>query len=86
MAITYTANHSLRKIDSSELQSDYPATQNANMEAIDAALPRQSVVSALPSTGETGVLYLVKKGNGSEQNRYYEYIWIAADSQFERLG
>lgn len=41
------------------------------------------VVSALPTTGETGVIYLLSN-DGSGQNVYDEYIWV--NSKFEFLG
>lgn len=41
------------------------------------------VVASLPSTGETGKVYLVSSG-GSGQNVYNEYIWI--NSAWEQIG
>lgn len=42
-------------------------------------------VATLPQTGENGVIYLVPNG-GSGTNRKDEYIWIASDSKFEKIG
>ena len=41
------------------------------------------VVSALPSTGTKGVIYMVSN-NGSGQNIYDEYIWV--NNKFEFIG
>ena len=43
------------------------------------------VVEELPQTGENGVLYLVDN-SGSGQNVYDEYIWVASESKFEKIG
>lgn len=43
------------------------------------------IKSALPSTGESNVIYLVPNGGGSP-NSYDEYAWIAATSSFEKIG
>lgn len=43
------------------------------------------VVEELPQTGENGVLYLVEN-SGSGQNVYDEYIWVASESKFEKIG
>lgn len=42
------------------------------------------VVSALPSTGEAGVIYLVTNSKTETQNIYDEYIW--ASNKFEKIG
>lgn len=46
----------------------------------------QEVVSALPSTGEKGKIYLVPSTTASGQNVYDEYIWIESNSKFEFIG
>jgi len=43
------------------------------------------VVSTLPETGETGVIYLIANG-GSGENSYDEYIWLSSSSSFEKIG
>lgn len=42
-------------------------------------------VASLPSTGASNKIYLVSNG-GSNPNIYDEYIWVAADSKFEKIG
>ena len=46
---------------------------------------RPEIVSALPTTGETGILYLVPS-QGSGRNLCDEYFWIEDESRFELLG
>lgn len=43
-------------------------------------------VTKLPTTGENGVIYLVPKTKSEVNNVYEEYIWISADSKFEKIG
>lgn len=44
-------------------------------------------VQALPQTGENGVIYLLpKSGTQPSGNVYEEWIWISADSAFEKIG
>ena len=43
------------------------------------------VVTSLPATGEDGVIYLVSN-SGSSPNSYDEYIWLSAQSRFEKIG
>ena len=43
------------------------------------------IVTSLPSTGKTGVIYLISN-SGSAPNIYDEYIWIASTSKFEKIG
>lgn len=43
------------------------------------------VVTALPQTGETGTIYLVKSST-TANNLYTEYIWIENTASFEKLG
>ena len=47
---------------------------------------KPEIVSALPQTGETGLLYLVPVQGSSGQNTHDEYIWIEDTSKFELLG
>lgn len=44
-----------------------------------------SVVQSLPTTGKEGVIYLVAHTHGTGDS-YDEYIWIAAQKKFEKLG
>lgn len=46
---------------------------------------KPEIVSALPATGETGILYLVPS-QGSGRNLCDEYFWIEDESRFELLG
>lgn len=41
------------------------------------------VVTSLPSTGQSGVIYLISN-SGSGQNIYDEYIWV--NNAFEKIG
>lgn len=44
-------------------------------------------VNALPATGENGVIYLLpKSGTPPTGNIYEEWIWISADSSYEKIG
>lgn len=43
------------------------------------------IVSTLPATGQTGVIYLMSN-SGSAPNIYDEYIWIASTSTYEKIG
>ena len=46
-----------------------------------------SVVSSLPNTGVTGVIYLIKDNESTGTNNVYkEYIWINNSSKYEELG
>lgn len=44
-----------------------------------------SKVSSLPSTGATGVIYLVAHNHGT-RDIYDEYIWMADSRTFEKIG
>lgn len=43
------------------------------------------VVTSLPATGQDGVIYLVPN-SGTNPNSYDEYIWLSAQSRFEKIG
>lgn len=44
-------------------------------------------VNALPQQGENGVIYLLpKSGTPPTGNIYEEWIWISADSSYEKIG
>ena len=43
------------------------------------------VVSSLPTTGASNIIYLVSNG-GADPNAYDEYVWIASASKFEKIG
>jgi hypothetical protein len=42
--------------------------------------------SALPTTGKTGVIYLVPKTTSETNNIYTEYYWDSTTSAYEKLG
>lgn len=45
------------------------------------------VVTTLPTTGQKGIIYLVKSsGNTTDKAIYTEYIWIPSISKYETLG
>lgn len=44
-----------------------------------------SIVSQLPTTGKTGVIYLVAHAHGSG-DAYDEYIWLESSKTFEKIG
>lgn len=45
------------------------------------------VVSTLPLTGESNKIYLVDKpGDGPSANSFYEYVWVASTTSFEKIG
>ena len=44
------------------------------------------IVSTLPATGVSGILYLVPSQQGSGQNLYDEYVWVEDETKFELLG
>lgn len=45
------------------------------------------VVTELPTTGQKGVIYLVKStGNTTDKAIYTEYIWVPSTSKYEILG
>lgn len=43
------------------------------------------VVTSLPATGTTGVIYLLSN-SGTSPNIYDEYIWLASSSSYEKIG
>ena len=43
------------------------------------------IVSTLPTSGESGVIYLISNG-GKNPNSYDEYIWLSDGSKFEKIG
>ena len=43
------------------------------------------VVSSLPSTGASNVIYLVPK-EGATGDMHDEYVWVASTSKFEKIG
>lgn len=42
------------------------------------------IVSVLPTTGDSGTLYLVKKTEGATYNYYDEYLWV--NGAWEQIG
>lgn len=43
------------------------------------------IVESLPSTGTTGVIYLIKHSHGTSDS-YDEYIWLGDTLKYEKLG
>lgn len=79
--------------DSAMSDASENAVQNKVIKAyVDAAI--SSVVGVefrkvqtLPATGENGVIYLLpKSGTPPTGNVYEEWIWISADSSYEKIG
>lgn len=44
------------------------------------------VVTALPSTGVKGVIYLISDSHSDSNDSYDEYIWVSSTSAFEKIG
>lgn len=44
------------------------------------------VVTALPTTGEKGVIYLIAHSHSDEGDTYDEYVWVSSTSTFEKIG
>lgn len=79
--------------DSSMSDSSENAVQNKVIKAyVDAAVGAVvgvefRKVNALPAQGENGVIYLLpKSGTPPTGNIYEEWIWISADSSYEKIG
>lgn len=74
--VNFTVNGSIYSID--ELKTILPdlivASDNIGFKAV--------VVDTLPSEGKNGIIYLIENESGS----YDEYIWLADESKFEKLG
>jgi hypothetical protein len=47
---------------------------------------RFSVVESLPSTGEVGIIYLIKHIHSDSGDAYDEYIWLDTTKTFEKIG
>ena len=45
-----------------------------------------SVVQSLPLTGSSKTIYLVPKTTSGTNNAYFEYIWVASTSSYEKIG
>lgn len=45
-----------------------------------------SIVNALPATGDPSIIYLVSASDGSGNDVYDEYIWLSANTAFEKIG
>lgn len=45
-----------------------------------------SIVNSLPATGDASTIYLVAASDGSGNDVYDEYIWLVANSSFEKIG
>lgn len=79
--------------DSAMSDSSENAVQNKVIKAyVDAAVGAVvgvefRKVNALPAQGENGVIYLLpKSGTPPTGNVYEEWIWISADSAYEKIG
>ena len=44
------------------------------------------IVNSLPTTGQSGVFYLVAHSHSDSGDSYDEYVWIASSSKFEKIG
>ena len=40
----------------------------------------------LPSTGETGIIYIVPNGSGEDNNIFDEYLWSSTTNGYEHFG
>ena len=45
-----------------------------------------SIVNSLPATGNASTIYLVSASDGSGNDVYDEYIWLTANTAFEKIG
>lgn len=45
-----------------------------------------SIVNSLPATGDASIIYLVSASDGSGDDVYDEYIWLSANTAFEKIG
>ena len=45
-----------------------------------------SIVNSLPVTGDASTIYLVSASDGSGNDVYDEYIWLTANTAFEKIG
>lgn len=45
-----------------------------------------SIVNALPAAGDASIIYLVSASDGSGNDVYDEYIWLSANTAFEKIG
>ena len=81
---TMTGNITLAGAPSANL---HPASKKYVDDAIAGlALITITVVTSLPSTGASNVIYLVPKSAAQTSNAYDEYIWVASTSKFEKVG
>lgn len=44
------------------------------------------IVTNLPTTGTPGTIYLIAHSHSDNQDIYDEYVWIAAQKKFEKIG
>lgn len=81
---TMTGNITLVGAPSANL---HPASKKYVDDAIAGlALITITVVTSLPSTGASNVIYLVPKSAAQTSNAYDEYIWVASTSKYEKVG
>lgn len=43
-------------------------------------------VTQLPLTGESNKIYLVPASSETDENHHIEYIWVASENRFEKIG
>lgn len=76
---TETNNLLSSKADSSALANYYTKSETYTKKEVDSLVEAKvafQVVDALPTTGETAIIYLVPLADPETQNIYDEYMWI----------
>ena len=84
---TETNNLLSSKADSSALANYYTKSETYTKDEVDSLVEAKvafQVVDALPSTGETAIIYLVPLADPETQNIYDEYMWIGG--AWEHIG
>lgn len=82
------ASQSASEVEAIVTGKGYQTAEQVNS-AINASLSNfssvsYSIVETLPETGSTGVIYLKKTNNTSDNNIYDEYIWV--NNTYELIG
>ena len=75
------------KADSSSLANYYTKSETYTKDEVDSLVEAKvafQVVDALPTTGETAIIYLVPLADPETQNIYDEYMWIGG--AWEHIG
>ena len=75
--------------DDSDLKQQISDTLNASKQYTNEQIRNIigfdiSIVSTLPTTGKKGIIYLVRKSDGTDADCHDEYIWI--DNKYELIG